>query len=136
MNKTFAMVGLVFGTALLFGCEEEKPAVEKQEEAAPAAPAPAEKTPEEIAAEEKAAAEAKKRAEEESAAQNELAENPLTECCRALGKKGFTERSIEYSTAARACGKEMEAGTDLAGAKAAIEKELGGKPLLDECKAK
>jgi type IV secretory pathway VirB10-like protein len=136
MNKAVQSALILIIGMIATGCEEAPAQADTKEEAPAAAPAAPEKAAADKAAEEKAAEEAKKRAEEEAKAQAALAENPITECCRALGKEGFTLRSVEYSTAARACGMAMEEKKDLAGALPMIEKELGGKPLPAECKPK
>ncbi len=115
------------------------------EEAPPASPSPKleveaakvealpEKSKAELAAEGKLAAEESKRKADEEKAQAELAKNPLTECCRALGKKGYTERSMEYMGASKVCGAGMTEGKSLAEISASMKKELKGKSLPEEC---
>lgn len=141
-TSTFRLArGFVFVGGLLAllissaGCDEEK-ALPAPETAAAVAPALPEKTAEEKAAEEKAAAEEAKRKEEAAQAEAELAKNPLTECCRALGQKGFTMRSPEYMAASKVCATAMEAEKKLDSITADVEKELKGKELPAECKAK
>lgn len=137
MMKTLSGLCMLLAISLSVGCEEkEATAAEDKASEAAAAPAPPEKTAEEKAAEEKAAAEAKKQAEEEAKIQAELAANPITECCRALGQKGFTERSPQYMAASKVCGAALEDEKKLESVIGQIEKELEGKATPDECKAK
>lgn len=132
-SNAFTLAALLALSTFVSGCEEEKPKEEpKQEE--PAAPVVQEKSAEEKAAEEKAAAEAAKQAEEAAAAEAKLKENPLTECCRALGQKGFVERSPEYMGASKVCGEAMGENKELKDVLPGIEKELKGKTTPDECK--
>ncbi len=126
---------LITASVFAFACEEEKkdePATATEAVAAekPAdQPAKAEADPEKAAAE-KAAEEAE---EEKKKAQAEVDANPLTECCRALGKKGFVERSPEYVAASKVCGEAMTNKEDVDKALPNIKKELKGKALPDEC---
>ncbi len=136
MNSNVCTLSILIALAnLTFACEEEKapPPEEKKAEVA----APAEKSAEEKAkeeAEQKAIEEAQKKAEEAAAAEAKLQENPMTECCRALGQKGFVERSPEYMAASKVCGAAMEEKKELGDTLPAIEKELKGKTTPDECK--
>lgn len=137
--KTLSGLSMLLAISLSLGCEEKEATAAEgsaQDQAASAAPAPPEKTAEEKAAEEKAAAEEAKRAEEEAKVQAELAANPITECCRALGQKGFTERSPEYMAASKVCGSAIEEEKKLESVIGQIEKELKGKATPDECKGK
>ena len=122
------VIAIVFGA----GCDEETPAEAPREE--PAAPILPEKTAEEKAAEEAATAEAAKKAEEAAAAEAKLQEDPLTECCRALGQKGFVERSPEYMAASKVCGDAMGEKKEMKEVLPDIEKELKGKTTPDACK--
>lgn len=134
--KCISALALISLTFFAFGCEEEKAPEPEVEAALPEAPKPKEKTAEEKAAEEAAAKlaeeEEKKKAEVEKK-NAELAKNPMTECCRALSAKGFTLRSPEYMTASKSCGEAMGAEKELSAALPAIKKDLGDKPLPEEC---
>ena len=131
-SNAFTLVALLAFSSVVAGCDEEKP-VEPVKEA-PVAPAVVEKSAEEKEAEEKAAAEEAKRAEEAAAAEAKLKEDPLTECCRALGQKGFVERSPEYMAASKVCGDAMGEKKEMKEALPGIEKELKGKTTPDQCK--
>lgn len=131
-SNAFTLVALLALSSSVVGCDEEKPAEPPKEE--PAAPVVQEKSAEEKAAEEKAAVEAAKKAEEAAAAEAKLKENPLTECCRALGQKGFMERSPEFMAASKVCGEAMGENKELKDVLPGIEKELKGKTTPDECK--
>lgn len=126
---------MILAAVFLFtaGCEEaKKPDAEVQ--AAPVVPAitsAAVKTTPEPAA---SAVDPAKAAQAE--AQKAVEENPLTPCCRALGRIGFTERSQEYTAAAQECGKGMEANKTLAQVASDAKKALKGKALPDECVTK
>jgi hypothetical protein len=121
----------------LGGCEEKPEAEEKtaaaEQAEEPAAEAPQEKSAEELAREKAEAEAAAKKEEEEAAAQKEVDENPITECCRALGKKGFTERSPEYMAASKVCGESLEAKEEIGKALPGIKTALKGQPLPSEC---
>ncbi len=125
---------MILAAVFLFtvGCEEAK---KPDAETAPAAPpvitsAAVKTTPEPAAS----AVDPAKAAQAE--AQKAVEENPLTPCCRALGRIGFTERSQEYTAAAQECGKGMEANKTLAQVASDAKKALKGKALPDECVAK
>lgn len=145
ISKLSLARGVVFFGGLLVlltcaaGCDEEK-ALPPEGTAAAVAPALPEKSAAEkaaeLAAEEKAAAEEAKRKEEAAKAEAELAKNPLTECCRALGQKGFVMRSPEYMAASKVCATAMESDKKLESITAEVEKELKGKEMPGECKAK
>jgi hypothetical protein len=122
----------LLGVLMLLGCEE-KAEPEQKKEAVEEAPAPPEETAAEKAAEAAAQAEAKAKQEEEAQAQAAVDENPLTECCRALGKKGFMERSPDYMAASKACGEAMEAKESPDKAMTAIKKALKGNSVPSEC---
>jgi hypothetical protein len=117
----------------MLGCEEEKkPAAEGTPPAVPAITSAAVKATAEPAP--SATADPAKAAEAE--AQKAVEENPLTPCCRALGSRGFMQRSAEYTAASQDCGKAMEEKKTLAQATSAIKAALKGKELPDECVAK
>lgn len=131
-SNAVTLVALLALSSFVAGCDEEKPAeAPKEESAAPALP---EKSAEEKAAEEKAAVEAAKKAEEAAAAEAKLQADPLTECCRALGQKGFMERSPEFMAASKVCGDAMGEKKELKEILPDIEKELKGKTTPDACK--
>lgn len=132
-SNAFTLPALLVLATFVSACEEEKPAPEAKQEVA-AAPVVPEKSAEEKAAEEKAAAEAAKKAEEAAAAEAKLKENPLTACCRALGQKGFMERSPEFMAASKVCGDAMGENKEMKDVLPGIEKELKGKTTPDECK--
>lgn len=125
---------LFVACTFMLGCEEEKkPAAESTAPAAaPAITSAAVKAAAEPAA--SAAVDPTKAAQAE--AQKAVEENPLTPCCRALGSRGFMQRSAEYTAASQDCGKAMEEKKTLAQATAAIKAALKGKELPDECVAK
>lgn len=123
---------LALSTLALTGCEEEKKedvvdakASAAVDEQAPPAPQPAEETEED-------AEEAERKAEAEKE-QAEVEANPLTECCRALGKKGFTLRSPEYMAASKACGESLTAEAPVSTALVGIKKALKEQALPEEC---
>jgi len=135
MTKKMATLATLTVALFAAGCDEKpepEPAKVEQEQVE----APPEKTAEEKAAEEKAAAEEAKKAEEEAKAQAELAKNPMTECCRALGQRGFTQRSPTYMAASKVCGEAMTEKKELAAVLPDIKKELGKEAVPDECIAK
>lgn len=135
MTKKIATLAALAAALLTVGCDE-KPAAEEAKVEQPQVEAPPEKSAEEKAAEEKAAAEEAKKAEEEAKAQAELAKNPLTECCRALGQRGFTQRSPTYMAASKVCGEAMTGSKELAAVLPDIKKELGKEAVPDECLSK
>lgn len=137
--RTGLLLGSLFVlSAAVLGCEEksepeQKTAAAEQAEAPASPEAPKEKSAEELAAEEAAKAEEEKKAAEEAAAQKEVEENPITECCRALGRKGFTERNPDYMAASKACGEAMEAKEGLDKALPGIKAALKSEALPSEC---
>lgn len=145
-SLTPLLVASLVSTALLsFGCEEtEQTEPAKTTQAASETkkdtkdqPVKAEAKPDSKSAESKPSDAEKQDAEEKAAAakkaQAEVEANPLTECCRALGKKGFTERSPDYMAASKACGESMSKKEDLAKALPGVKKALNGKSLPEEC---
>jgi hypothetical protein len=129
MRNAIIVAGVLIFTV---GCEEaKKPEAETTPVAAPVITSAAVKAPEPAAS---AAVDPAKAAEAE--AQKAVEENPLTPCCRALGSRGFMQRSAEYTAASQDCGKAMEEKKTLAQATSAIKAALKGKELPDECVAK
>jgi hypothetical protein len=116
------------------GCEETKKPEAEPKPAAVAAPVIASAVVK--AAEPAASAVVDPAKAAQAEAQKAVEENPLTPCCRALGRIGFTERSQEYTAAAQDCGKGMEANKTLAQVAGDLKKALKGKSLPDECVAK
>ncbi len=130
----------LLGCVCLLGCDEKTEAEAKTEQEAEtakaeqsAAQAVPTQTPEEKAAAAAARAAAERKRKEEAKEQEKVEANPLTECCRALGKRGFTQRSPEYMKASKACGKALEAEETPAQALPGIKKALKGKGLPSEC---
>lgn len=123
-------------TLTLVGCEDKETEETVEEKAAAtveeAKPLP-KKSAEEMLAEEKAKKEEAKRKAEEAKKQAEVDANPLTECCRALGQKGFKLRSPEYMAASKACGEAMTEEAPVGTALIGIKKALKGKTLPSEC---
>lgn len=134
MNK-IAILGALGIGLFSVACDEE-PAKEAEKVEQPQVEATPEKTVAEKAAEEKAIADEAAKVAEEAKAQEELAKNPLTECCRALGQRGFTQRNPTYMAASKVCGEAMGEKKDLSQAIGDIKKELAAEELPDECASK
>lgn len=112
---------------LSFGCEEEKAEEKKPVEK------PLEVSPVKAEPEVKADPEAPATASAEQQAQADVEANPLTACCRALGQRGFMQRSPTYVAAAKACGESMEKKESKTQAASSIKGALGKDPLPSEC---
>lgn len=123
-------------TLALAGCEEEKKEEMVEEKASAAIDddaSPPPKSAEEMLEQEKEEAEEAKRKAEADKEQAEVDANPLTECCRALGKKGFTLRSPEYMAASKACGEALTEEAPVSTALVGIKKSLKDQALPTEC---
>ncbi len=137
-GSTISLVSVLTACAwLCLACDEKKDETTSASSEAmatqqPSAAAPA-KSAEQQTAEAAAEAAADKAREEAEKEQAAVDENPITECCRALGKKGFTERSPEYMAASKVCGEALTAQDALEKALPGIKTALKSQPLPSEC---